>query len=200
MVLAELVKVYGHRKTSKMSELMNMTLLNEKGAESTLRRMHLLATDIDTMLQCKLLCMSPPSARTAVAGTEYTTAEQLALDEAWNLEFWNFVLFNDAWSQKGHSASNMTVILASSSLLRLLLLHIIITFPITFSHLFLLLIFYTFLYKFISLRKERTWAYYPLLELLGLNIFYFIYMKRDWAEHRCYVEALSHTTYTIVLT
>ena len=30
--------------------------------------------------------------------------------------------------------------------------------------------------------------------------FYFIYMKRDWAEHRCYVEALSHTTYTIVLT
>ena len=71
-----------------------------------------------------------------------------------NLEFWNFVLFNDAWSQKGHSASNTTVILASSSLLR----HIIITFAITFSHLFLLLIFYTFLYKFISLRKERTWA------------------------------------------
>ena len=34
----------------------------------------------------------------------------------------------------------------------------------------------------------------------GLNIFYFIYMKSDWAEHRCYVEALSHTTYTIVLT
>ena len=25
---------------------------------------------------------------------------------------WSFVLFNDAWSQKGHSASNMTVILA----------------------------------------------------------------------------------------
>ena len=24
-----------------------------------------------------------------------------------------------------------------------------------------------------------------------LNIFYFIYMKRDWAEHRCYVKALS---------
>ena len=24
-----------------------------------------------------------------------------------------------------------------------------------------------------------------------LNIFYFIYMKRDWAEHRCYVIALS---------
>ena len=58
---------------------------------------------------------------------------------------WNFVLFNDAWSQKGHSASNTTVILASSSLLHLLLLHIIITFAITFSHLFLLLIFYTFL-------------------------------------------------------
>ena len=26
----------------------------------------------------------------------------------------------------------------------------------------------------------------------GLNIFYFIYMKTDWAEHRCYVEALFH--------
>ena len=26
----------------------------------------------------------------------------------------------------------------------------------------------------------------------GLNIFYVIYMKRDWAEHRCYVEALFH--------
>ena len=25
---------------------------------------------------------------------------------------WSFVLFNDAWSQKGHSASNTTVILA----------------------------------------------------------------------------------------
>ena len=22
--------------------------------------------------------------------------------------------------------------------------------------------------------------------MVGLNIFYFIYMKRDWAEHRCY--------------
>ena len=30
-------------------------------------------------------------------------------------------------------------------------------------------------------------------QYFGLNIFYFIYMKRDWAEHRCYVEALSHT-------
>ena len=37
------------------------------------------------------------------------------------LEFgvWSFVLFNDAWSQKGHSASNTTVILASSYLLLL---------------------------------------------------------------------------------
>ena len=26
---------------------------------------------------------------------------------------------------------------------------------------------------------------------IDLNIFYFIYMKRDWAEHRCYVKALS---------
>ena len=36
-----------------------------------------------------------------------------------NLEFgvWSFVLFNDAWSQKGHLVSNMTVILASSYLL-----------------------------------------------------------------------------------
>ena len=29
----------------------------------------------------------------------------------------NFVLFNDAWSQKGHSASNTTVILGSSSII-----------------------------------------------------------------------------------
>ena len=80
----ELLKVYGQRKTSKMSELMNMTSFNERGAESTLRRMRLLATDIDTMLQCKLLSMAPPTARTAVAGTEYKTAEALAaaLDEA----------------------------------------------------------------------------------------------------------------------
>ena len=28
-------------------------------------------------------------------------------------------------------------------------------------------------------------------KILDLNIFYFIYMKRDWAEHRCYVNALS---------
>ena len=71
-----------------MSELMNMTSFNEKGAESILQRMHLLATDIDTMLQCKLLSMSPPSACTAVAGTEYTTEEQLAaaLDEAMEKE------------------------------------------------------------------------------------------------------------------
>ena len=77
------------------------------------------------------------------------------------------MLFNDAWSQKGHSASNTTVIFTSSSLLHLLLLHIIIMFETTFSHLFLLLIFYTFLYKFISLRKEKEHGHnYPLLELL----------------------------------
>ena len=35
-------------------------------------------------------------------------------------EFDFFVLFNDTWSQKGHSASYTTVILASSYLLRLL--------------------------------------------------------------------------------
>ena len=52
---------------------------------------------------------------------------------------WSIVLFNDAWSHKGHSASNMTVILAQSYLLHLLLLHIIITFAITFSHLTLTL-------------------------------------------------------------
>ena len=39
-----------------------------------------------------------------------------------------------------------------------------------------------------------------VVTVIGLNIFYFIYMKRDWAEHWCHVEALSHTTYTIVLT
>ena len=53
----------------------------------------------------------------------------------------SFALFNNAWSQKGHSASNMTVILASSYLLHQLLLHII-TFTITFSRLFLVQIFY----------------------------------------------------------
>ena len=42
----------------------------------------------------------------------------------WEFGIWNLLLFNDAWSQKGHSESNKTVILASSSLLRLLLLHI----------------------------------------------------------------------------
>ena len=51
------------------------------------------------------------------------------------------MLFNDAWSQKGHLASDTAVILASGYLSRLLLLHIIITFTITFLHLFLLLIF-----------------------------------------------------------
>ena len=46
------------------------------------------------------------------------------------------MLFNDAWCQKGHLASYTTVILASSYSLRLIILHIIITFTITFSHLF----------------------------------------------------------------
>ena len=41
--------------------------------------------------------------------------------------------------------------------------------------------------------------YLYISKRLGLNIFYFIYMKRDWAEHRRYVEALFHTTYTIIL-
>ena len=36
--------------------------------------------------------------------------------------------------------------------------------------------------------KEFVLFYYMVF---GLNIFYFIYMKRDWAEHGCYVEALS---------
>lgn len=80
----KLIKVFGRRKTSKMAELLSMTVLNEKGAESTLRRMRLLATDMDTMLQCKLLSMAPISARTAVASKEFETAEDLAaaLDEA----------------------------------------------------------------------------------------------------------------------
>ena len=30
-----------------------------------------------------------------------------------------------------------------------------------------------------------------MVNAFSLNIFYFIYMKRDWAENRCYVEALS---------
>ena len=93
-------------------------------------------------------------AKRKYARERYAPGLDLWMLGIWNLEF----CVNDAWSQKGHSASNTTVILASSSLLHLLLLHIIITFAITFSHLFLLLIFYTFLYKFISLRKERTWA------------------------------------------
>ena len=80
----ELLRVYGRRKTTKMTELLNMTSFNEKGAESTLRRMRVLATDVDTMLQCKLISMAPPSIRTAVAGRSYDSAEQLAeaLDEA----------------------------------------------------------------------------------------------------------------------
>ena len=32
---------------------------------------------------------------------------------------------------------------------------------------------------------------------INLNIFYFIYMKWDWAEHRCYVKALSLKPATI---
>ena len=47
---------------------------------------------------------------------------------------------------------------------------------------------------------EKELIYNECRCIIGLNIFYFIYMKRDWEEHRCYVEALSHTTYTIVLT
>ena len=63
--------------------------------------------------------------------------------------------FNDAWSQKGYLASNTTVILASSYLL-CPLLHIIITFTITFSHLFLLLLFYTFQAAKIRSPKSNT--------------------------------------------
>ena len=39
--------------------------------------------------------------------------------------------------------------------------------------------------------SDLTLKTYPCWNktLLGLNIFYFTYMKRDWAEHRCYVEA-----------
>ena len=89
-------------------------------------------------------------------------------DSAHGTEFgvWSFVLFNNAWSQKGHSASNTTVILTLSYLLRPLPSHIIFTFVITFSHIFLLLIFYTFLYRFVPLRKERAYGHnYPMLEL-----------------------------------
>ena len=43
-----------------------------------------------------------------------TTTYHPQSDGLCELEFgvWSFVLFNDAWSQKGHSASNTTVILA----------------------------------------------------------------------------------------
>ena len=47
--------------------------------------------------------------------TAYTSFhEPLAVPSIQAVEFgvWSFVLFNDAWSQKGHSASNTTVILA----------------------------------------------------------------------------------------
>jgi uncharacterized protein YfcZ (UPF0381/DUF406 family) len=71
-----------------MAELLAMQSFNENGAESTLRRMQVLATDMDTMLQCKLLSMAPAAARTAVASREFTTAEELAaaLDEAMEKE------------------------------------------------------------------------------------------------------------------
>ena len=67
-----------------MAELLGMHTFNENGAESTLRRMRILCTDMDTMLQCKLLSMAPPSARIAVASRDFPTAEDLAhaLDEA----------------------------------------------------------------------------------------------------------------------
>jgi len=84
----KLRKVFGKRKTTKMAELLAMQSFNENGAESTLRRMQVLATDMDTMLQCKLLSMAPPAARTAVASREFNTAEDLAsaLDEAMEKE------------------------------------------------------------------------------------------------------------------
>ena len=37
----------------------------------------------------------------------------------------------------------------------------------------------------------RLMVYGILAGGFDLNIFYFICMKRDWAEHRCYVIALS---------
>ena len=52
-------------------------------------------------------------------------------------------------------------------------------------------------------QTHYSWIQCPVLwshaSVFGLNIFYFIYMKRDWAEHRCYVEALSHTTYVFCI-
>ena len=72
-------KFYHDTKLLKMLELLNMTSFNEKGTESTLHPMHVLATDIDTVLQCKLLSMAPQSARTAAASTEYKSAELLAV-------------------------------------------------------------------------------------------------------------------------
>jgi hypothetical protein len=84
----KLIRVFGKRKTTRMAELLATQSFNENGAESTLRRMQTLATDMDTMLQCKLLSMAPAAARTAVASREYNTAEELAsaLDEAMEKE------------------------------------------------------------------------------------------------------------------
>ena len=44
-----------------------------------------------------------------------------------------------------------------------------------------------------------NWNIKDVHDTFGLNIFYFIYMKRDWAEHRCYVEALSHDTFKLCI-
>ena len=84
----KLLSVFGRSKTSKMAELLGMHSFNENGAESTLRRMRVLCTDIDTMLQCKLLSMASASTRTAVSSLEFETAEELAkaLDQAMEKE------------------------------------------------------------------------------------------------------------------
>ena len=72
------------------------------------------------------------------------------------MKFWNFVLFNDAWSQKGHSASNTTVILASSSLLlteRLLSVNLVIGLVAVFFF-----VFFSTSREFLSLQQNLALA------------------------------------------
>ena len=85
---AKLTQIFGKRKTTRMGELLAMCSLNEHGAESTLRRMQALATDLDTMFQVKLLSMAPTSARISVAGRNFENAEDLAaaIDDAMEKE------------------------------------------------------------------------------------------------------------------
>ena len=73
------------------------------------------------------------------------------------LSFWVFVLFNVAWSQKGHSAFTF--------------INIIITFTITFSHLFLLS-------KVDSRRSISLWVDVALLPHMEISVSWYILMNK----------------------